>query len=193
MILKRLCDIAFAVFWLVLTAPIMAVVAICIKLDSPGPILYVPKMVGYRGALFPFFRFRTMSLNDSAGNDHHMFTRVGRLIRNYSLDHIPTLVNILLGDLTIVGPRPMEVDRVDMHDPIWKQYFHVKPGYINYAVLKMGKSWTPSRISDPERNQELEIEYISKRSTLFDGYIFARSMYAFIKSKGNIKARKAPD
>jgi lipopolysaccharide/colanic/teichoic acid biosynthesis glycosyltransferase len=192
--LRRLFDVLFALIWWTLTAPAMLIIAICIKLDSPGPILYIPKMVGYKGTVFPLFRFRTMYIDrftDRNGDDR--VTHVGHFIRNYSLDHLPTLINLLTGDITIIGPRPMEGDRVDLHDPRWQTYFEVKPGLFSYAVLKMGKSWTPSRVSHPERNQELEMEYIRKRSPRFDTYLLLRSLYAHIRSKGNVKARKEPD
>jgi lipopolysaccharide/colanic/teichoic acid biosynthesis glycosyltransferase len=192
--LRRLFDVLFALVWWTLTAPLMFIIAICIKLDSPGPILYIPKMVGHKGTVFPFFRFRTMYIDRLTDRDaDDRVTRIGRFIRNYSLDHLPTLINLLTGDITIIGPRPMEVDRVNLRDPRWQTYFQVKPGLFSYAVLKMGKAWTPSRVSHPERNQELEMEYISKRSPRFDTYLLLRSLYALITSKGNVKARKKPD
>jgi polysaccharide biosynthesis protein PslA len=192
--MRRPLDILFALFWWMLTAPVTLIVAICIKLDSPGPILYIPKMVGHKGTLFPLFRFRTMYIDRFTDLDaDERLTRVGRFIRNYSLDHLPILINLLTGDITIIGSRPMEVDMVDLRDPRWQSYFQVKPGLFSYAILKMGKSWAPNRVSHPEHNQELEMEYMSKRSLLFDAYLLARSLYAHIKSKGNVKARKEPD
>ena len=122
--LKRLFDLAWALFWLIVTAPVILVIAILIKLDSPGPVLYVPQMVGQNGKRFRLFRFRTMHIDKPTHlSPGERLTRVGRFIRNYSLDHLPTLVNILRGDLSAVGPRPMEPEVVDLQDPSWQKYF----------------------------------------------------------------------
>jgi lipopolysaccharide/colanic/teichoic acid biosynthesis glycosyltransferase len=87
----------------------------------------------------------------------------------------------------------MELALVDLNDPIWQRYLAVKPGLFNYAVLKLGSHWTPSRLTDPERNQQLELEYIKRRSWRFDITILWRSLGALLRSGGNIKARKPPD
>ena len=120
-------------------------------------------------------------------------TRVGKFLRNYSLDHFPMLINLLKGDLTLIGPRPMEIYVVDSSDPIWHKYFQVKPGIFNYAVLKLGKAWTPSRAINPALNQELELEYQDKRSLKSDLQLFLDTLRALIASRGNIKARSEPD
>lgn len=191
---KRLFDLIFALFFLTVAAPAIVVIAILIKLDSSGPVLYVPQMVGKSGKLFNLFRFRTMYVD---GSDHleqgKGFTRVGRFIRNYSLDHLPTLVNVLKGDITVVGPRPMEPQFVDLQDPTWQRYFQVTPGFFNYAVLKLGKTYGHSKAGNLPLKQELELEYIQKQSLMFDLQLFLRFVWAHIVSRGNVKARGKPD
>jgi len=169
----------------------MFIIALLIKRDSSGSIFYIPKMVGQHGRLFPLFRFRTMYADQHARAQS--FTPVGRFIRTYSLDHLPTLINLVLGHLTIIGPRPMELDIVDMRVPTWNTYFQIKPGLLNAAVLTLGKMWTPSRISHPEHNQTLELAYIQSQSGRGDLKLFMQFVYALITSKGNVKARKEPD
>jgi lipopolysaccharide/colanic/teichoic acid biosynthesis glycosyltransferase len=120
-------------------------------------------------------------------------TRVGRFIRNYSLDHLPTLLNLLKGDVSIIGPRPMEPEVVDLKDPTWQRYFQVKPGLFNYAVLKLGRTYGPSRSSNLGLKRELELEYIQRRSLASDLILFFRFVKAHVVSKGNIKARGKPD
>ena len=183
--MRRVIDLAFAIFWLIALSPIFLLIAIFMKIDSSGPILYAPPMIGQNGKIFSLLRFRVMS--------DQQLTRVGKFLRNYSLDHLPMLINLLNGDLTLVGPRPMEINAVDFQDPVWQQYFQVRPGIFNYAVLKLGKLWTPTRTSDPSLNQELELEYLQKRSARFDVQIFIESLRAFLISKGNIKQRSEPD
>jgi putative colanic acid biosynthesis UDP-glucose lipid carrier transferase len=107
--IRRLLDLAFALFWLTVTAPVMLTIVILIKLDSPGPVLYVPRMIGQDGRPFRLFRFRTMHVDRPAHlRPDERLTRIGHFIRNYSLDHLPALFNLLKGDLSVVGPRPME-------------------------------------------------------------------------------------
>ena len=103
------------------------------------------------------------------------------------------LFNLLIGDLTLIGPRPMELSKVDMHNPIWQDYFSVKPGLFNYAVLKLGNQWTARQQSHPEQNQQLEQLYGQHRSWRTDAGVFLQSVAALIRSRGNIKERKAPD
>lgn len=147
-------------------------------------------MVGWKGKVFPLFRFRTMHIDPDT---EQRFTRVGRFLRNYSLDHLPQLFNLLRGDLTIIGPRPMEVDAVNLQEPAWQQYVQAKPGLINYAIFKLGKEWTPSRSTRPELNQELELQYQKQRSIASDAKLFLQALWKFMASRGNIKARGDTD
>jgi lipopolysaccharide/colanic/teichoic acid biosynthesis glycosyltransferase len=191
---RRLFDLVLSLFCLVVAAPVILIIAILIKLDSPGPTLYVPQMVGKDGDLFRLFRFRTMHIDKPAHlSPEERLTRVGRFIRNYSLDHLPTLVNVLKGDISVIGPRPMEPEFVDLQDPTWQAYFQIKPGFFNYAVLKLGKTFGPSKANNLPLKQELELEYIQKQSLVFDLQLFFKFIWAHVVSGGNVKARGKPD
>jgi lipopolysaccharide/colanic/teichoic acid biosynthesis glycosyltransferase len=190
--MRRFVDVLVAILFLILTLPVMMILAMLIKFDSPGPVLYTPRMVGKNGKVFSLFRFRTM-LTTPVPDKQNRLTRVGSSTRNYSLDHLPMLLNLLLGDLTLVGPRPMEIEVIDILNPIWQKYFQVKPGLFNYAVLKLGKLWTPGRMGHPTLNQELELEYLQKRSIGLDLHLVIESLRSLITSGGNIKARGEPD
>ena len=134
-----------------------------------------------------------MSLSSPDGSSKQRLTRPGALIWDYSLDHLPTLINLLKGDLSITGPRPMETQVADMADPAWQQYFQGKPGLFNYAVLKLGKSWAASRVSRPGLNQSLELEYRERRSAISDLQLILQSLRGYVASRGNIKARGTAD
>jgi lipopolysaccharide/colanic/teichoic acid biosynthesis glycosyltransferase len=191
---KRMLDLIFALSCLIVATPAILAIAIFIKLDSSGPILYAPQMVGKSGKLFRLFQFRTMYVDGSNHLDQDKgFTRVGRFIRNFSLDHLPTLVNVLKRDISVVGPRPMEPEFVDLQDPTWQRYFQVRPGFFNYAVLKLGKTFGPSKASNLSLKRELELEYIQNQSLVFDVQLFLSFIWAHIVSGGNVKARGKPD
>ena len=158
---RRRFDLIFALSCLIIAAPAILIIAILIKLSSPGPVLYAPQMVGQNGRLFCLLRFRTMRVDPTARlSPDERLTRVGRFIRNYSLDHLPTLINILKGDIGVIGPRPMEPEFVDLQDPTWQRYFQVRPGFFNYAVLKLGNTFGHSTAGNLSLKRELELEYI---------------------------------
>jgi lipopolysaccharide/colanic/teichoic acid biosynthesis glycosyltransferase len=191
---KRLFDLIFALSCLIIAAPAILVIAVLIKSSSPGPVLYAPQMVGENGRLFRLLRFRTMRADETARlSPDERLTRVGRFIRNYSLDHLPTLVNILKGDIGVIGPRPMEPEFVDLQDLTWQRYFRVRPGFFNYAVLKLGRTFGHSKTDNLPLKQELELEYIQKQSFVFDLQLFLRFVWAHIASGGNLKMRGKPD
>jgi lipopolysaccharide/colanic/teichoic acid biosynthesis glycosyltransferase len=191
--LRRLVDLAVVVPLLVLLAPAMALIALLVRRDSPGPVLYVPAMVGQGGRLFPLLRFRTMRPGSSGATPEARLTRVGRVLRNSSLDHLPMLLNVLFGDMTLVGPRPMELAVVDLRDPTWRAYVRAKPGVVSSAVVRLGSGWTPSRSARPELNQRLELEYAARRGAWSDARLFGRGLMELLRSRGNLKARKPPD
>lgn len=186
--MKRAIDILFAIVGLLITAPLLTVIALLIKLGSSGPILYSSPMVGENGKVFSLFRFRTMTLGAE-----RKLTHVGRFIRNYSLDHLPTLINLFRGDITIIGPRAMEIGVVDFENQTWQWYLQLMPGLSNYAVLKLGKLWTPKRVSEPALNQELEIQYRQKKTAILDSHLFMQFLWAYIVSGGNVNSRVKPD
>lgn len=191
--MRRSIDIVFAIFWIIVTAPVFVLIVCLLRADSPGSVFYSPQMVGQNGKKFALLRFRTMIPGEPLLGNGQRLTRTGKLLRDYSLDHLPQLINLLMGDLTLIGPRPMELNVVNWQDPVWQQYFQAKPGLFNYAVIKLGKLWTPSRNSHPDLNQELEFEFQQKRSVTAELQLFSQFVRKFIASRGNIKARGEPD
>ena len=139
-------------------------IALLIKLDSPEPALYTPQMIGKGSKPFHLFRFRTMYVDKPAHlNAAEWLTRIGRFIRNYSLDHLPTLFNVLKGDLSVIGPRPTEPEFVDMQDPTWQRYFQVRPGIA--AAHCFGQSLPYYQVG------ELRIDTRKRRATLGERWV----------------------
>jgi exopolysaccharide biosynthesis polyprenyl glycosylphosphotransferase len=112
-VLKRVFDIAFSLFALVFTAPLAAIIAVCIKVSSPGPVLFKQDRVGLNGKVFGMYKFRTMRISPSGESDTKWTTaedprrtRVGAILRRTSLDELPQFLNVLMGNMSVVGPRP---------------------------------------------------------------------------------------
>jgi len=193
---KRLFDLAGATLLLLICAPLFLLVAIAIKLDSMGPVFFVQERVGFSKRRFRMMKFRTMSadaearmkdiehLNEKTGpifkmrNDPRV-TRVGRWLRKTSVDELPQLVNVLLGDMSIVGPRPLSVrDALRMEEAWQKRRFSVKPGLTCL--------WQVSGRSDLSFEQwmQLDLDYIDRWSLGLDASILLRTIPAIVMARG---------
>jgi len=204
---KRLLDILFSVFILLLFLPIIVIVAIAIKLDSKGPIFAdTPERVGRNGRLFKMYKFRSMvqnahdllredpefkklyetyKLGSYKLKDDPRITPVGRFIRKHSLDEVPQLVNILRGEMTLVGPRAYYPDELreqqkkypDTRDAV-KVVLSVKPGLTGY--------WQVSGRSEInfDKRIKMDAEYVKNRSILYDFSIILRTPWAMVSGKG---------
>ena len=144
-IIKRYLDIVLASVALALAWPIMTITALAIKLDSPGPVIFKQKRLGYHGREFDFYKFRSMVVNAehtgsgvySDKNDARV-TRVGRIIRATSIDELPQLVNILRGDMSCIGPRPPLTYHpwpIEKYTASQKRMFDVRPGVTGWAQV----------------------------------------------------------
>ena len=192
---KRLFDILSAIFGLLLILPLFPFIVLLIKLESPGPILFNQVRVGYKGRLFHCHKFRSMAvdaevqkqelkhLNEASGaafkiKDDPRITGVGRFLRRSSLDEFPQLFNVLMGDMTIVGPRPQIPSEVADYSPAQARRLLVKPGLTCL--------WQVSGRSQLDFNEwmELDQEYVRQRGLRFDLWVLARTLPAVIERKG---------
>ena len=134
---RRVMDLMLAFFGLLVFSPVFAILAIAVRLSSPGPIIFRQQRVGRMGQLFTIFKFRTMEAQPQAKgpsvtrHGDHRVTTVGRLLRRYKLDELPQLVNVLRGDMSLVGPRPKLPD----HQHRQAQYMPFRPGITGAATL----------------------------------------------------------
>jgi exopolysaccharide biosynthesis polyprenyl glycosylphosphotransferase len=189
--------IVSAVF-LILLAPLFAVIAILIKLDSRGPVFFVQERMGYNKRRFMMIKFRTMvadaearmqeieHLNEKEGpifkmkNDPRI-TRLGRFLRKTSLDEIPQFINVLLGDMSLVGPRPLSIrDALKLEVSWQKRRFSVRPGLTCI--------WQVSGRSNLsfEEWMKLDLEYIDHWSLLLDWRILLKTVPAVLTSRGAV-------
>ena len=186
---KRSFDVVLAILGLMLAAPLIVAVALALKLEGRGPVLHRSPRLGRGGHVIHLSRFRTMTEAPPNVPSEARLTPVGHFIRTYSLDDLPSLFHILLGDLSLVGPRPMEPHRVDLGDPTWQRILSVRAGLISYAILMLASAYNGSSMADKQR---LELEYVCQHSFLFDLRILAVALRDDLVSRGNIKLHGKP-
>jgi lipopolysaccharide/colanic/teichoic acid biosynthesis glycosyltransferase len=188
--MTRFLDILVGFLILIVAAPVLLVIIILIKCDSPGPVIYGSPRMGRNGKEFHLLRFRTVDIGKPAHlSMEERLTRMGSFIRNYSLDDLPNVFNVLKGDLSLVGPRPTEPERVDLTDQAWQKVLTIRPGYISWAILELASAYNTSPW--PLRLQ-FEEEYVQKKSLVFDIMVLRKAIQGLIASRGNIKARGTP-
>ena len=188
--MTRLLDLLIGSLFLIVATPLLLVIALLITCDSPGPIIYGSPRVGKNGKSFRLLRFRTVNISKPAHlSMDERLTRMGGFIRNYSLDDLPNVFNVLKGEMSVVGPRPTEPEIVDVNDPAWQKVLTVRPGAVSYAILELAVAYNTSPWS---LKLQLEEEYIQKKSIVFDLFVLRKAVQGLIASKGNVKARGVP-
>jgi lipopolysaccharide/colanic/teichoic acid biosynthesis glycosyltransferase len=172
----RALDIAISLAVLAVTAPVLALAALAIRLESRGPVLYRQRRVGLGGEPFDLWKLRTMVPQaETMGAGVYVLegdpriTRTGRLLRRFSLDELPNLVNVLKGDMAVVGPRPTVQEQVDRYTERQRRRLEVKPGITGWAQVN-GRTSLPW----PERI-ELDVWYVEHRSLRLDLKILAKT------------------
>lgn len=160
----RFFDFILSLVGLVVLAPIFIVLAIWIKIDSKGPVFYKQVRVGQNGIDFNLFKFRSMVVDAdkkgliTVGGRDPRITRSGYFIRKYKLDELPQLINVLLGDMSLVGPRPEVRKYVDLYTDEQQKVLSVKPGITDYASIEyMDENEILGKSNDPEKTYIEEI------------------------------------
>ena len=140
--MKRLFDFFAALFGLILVSPLLLLSALLIKLSSPGPVFYRGVRAGKGGTTFRMLKFRTMVVNadkiggPSTSGDDPRLTRVGKALRRFKLDELPQLLNVLVGEMSFVGPRPEVLDEVDLYTAEERHLLDVRPGITDWSSIK---------------------------------------------------------
>jgi len=181
----RALDILIAAAALVVLSPVLALAALAIRLESRGPVIYRHRRVGRGGRQFELLKLRTMVQGaETMGAGLYIedrdprITRSGRLLRRFSLDELPNLVNVLRGDLAIVGPRPTVSEQVDLYTDHQRRRLEVRPGITGWAQVN-GRASLPW----PERI-ELDVWYVEHRSLRLDLRILARTVKLLVTGRG---------
>lgn len=187
---KRFCDFFVSLVMLVLLSPVFLIIAAVVRLDSPGPIIYKQERVGMYGRTFTIYKFRTMY--EGAENatpllsvvDDPRVTRVGRFLRKYRLDELPQFVNILKGDMALVGPRPERryfIDQIMERAPYYCLLYKVRPGLTSWGPIKVGYTDTIDKMIE---RLKYDIAYVENMSLLLDLRILCGTMKVLIDGRG---------
>lgn len=194
--IKRVIDVILASVALILLSPLFAIIAIAIKIDSKGPVFFAHKRIGKNGKIIKLYKFRSMVINAEEliksftpeqmreykenyklTNDPRI-TKVGKFLRKTSLDELPQLINIINGDLSIIGPRPVVADELEKYGVNKDKFLSVTPGLTGYWAAN-GRSNTTY-----EQRMEMELYYIDNLSLKMDIKVFFKTILSILKKEG---------
>ena len=188
--LRRTLDLAIAVPALVLSSPLLGLMCLAIRLDSPGPVIYRQRRIGRNGRPFTIYKLRTMvdgaeRIGSGLVLQEHdeRITRVGRLLRRYSLDELPNLWNVVRGEMSIVGPRATLPYQVEQYSERQRRRLALKPGITGWAQVN-GRASLPW-----EQRIELDLWYLEHRSLRLDLKIIARTVLLVARGHGIHRGR----
>ncbi len=196
--IKRTIDIFLSLLGLIILSPIFLIIAIAIKIDSKGPVFFLHNRIGKNGKSIKIYKFRTMCDNAEDMiknfNEEQMrefkenykltndprITKVGKFLRKTSLDELPQILNILKGELSIIGPRPIVEEELEKYGPNKTKFLSVKPGLTGYWQAN-GRSNTTY-----EERMQMELYYVDKMSFWLDIKIFFKTFIVVLKKEGAV-------
>jgi sugar transferase (PEP-CTERM system associated) len=189
--IRRALDVGLSLIGLILSAPLMGLAALSIKLDSEGPVFFRQDRVGKDGKIFVLYKFRSMRVDAEhitgpvwASEDDPRVTRVGRLLRKFRLDETPQMFNVLLGDMSFIGPRPERpvfVEQLKEQIPLYALRFTVKPGITGWAQVKYPYA---STVEDTLEKLQYDLHYIKNISIFLDLLILLKSIQVVLFGRG---------
>lgn len=195
--IKRLFDIIASGIGLIILSPIFLIMSLWIKLDSKGPVFYMQTRVGRGNKDFKLFKFRSMRIGSdkkgliTIGGKDPRVTRSGYYIRKYKLDELPQLINVLIGDMSLVGPRPEVRKYVDLYTPEQMHVLDVKPGITDLASIRYrNENELLEKVNDPEQyyrevimqdKLKLNLQYLQDHSFIYDIKLIIRTFWSIVK------------
>ncbi|GMU97200.1 MULTISPECIES: sugar transferase [Ignavibacterium] len=184
--LKRFTDILFSIIVLLFTLPFFIIAMIAIKLDSKGPVFFIHERTGYKGKPFKMIKFRGMIDNALAfgpeltqENDPRI-TRIGKILRRTSFDEVPQFINVLKGEMSIIGPRPEIISITNNYNDFQRKVFEFKPGITGISQINGRQKLTP------EQRTKMEIDYYENENFWDDLKIVLKTFSVILTNEGNI-------
>lgn len=188
--LKHTADLLFALLSLIFLSPFMVILAIIIRVSGRGPVIYSQDRIGKQGKPFSIYKFRSMVYDAEkggpmlAGTNDEKVTRIGSFIRKYRIDEIPNLINVLKGDMSLVGPRPERqffIDQIIKKAPEYTELQRVKPGVTSWGQVKYGYA---STVGEMIERLHYDLYYMKHRSLWFDLKIILYTAGTVLRGKG---------
>lgn len=182
LVVKRVLDLIFAVFFLIIFSPIMLIASIAIKMDSQGPVLFKQQRPGKDCRIFTIYKFRTMQVETEKDgkvlSDFERMTKVGSFLRKTSIDELPQLINIIRGEMSFIGPRPLLVQYLELYSPEQMRRHEVRPGISGWAQVngRNAISW--------EEKFKYDVWYVDNLSIILDMKIVFLTINNLLKRKG---------
>lgn len=184
--IKRFSDIVISLISLIFTFPIFVLSAIAIKLESKGPVFFIQKRAGLNGKAFDMLKFRGMIDNalkygpELTQQNDPRITKVGRFLRRTSIDELPQLINVLKGEMSIIGPRPEILSITSKYSEEHKEVFKYVPGITGYSQINGRQMLTP------QQRTEMEIDYYNNETFWSDIKIAYKTIFVVISNEGNL-------
>ncbi|MBT8394333.1 MAG: sugar transferase [Bacteroidia bacterium] len=194
--LKRIFDVTFSFLGLIILLPLHLIISVLIKLDSPGPVLYVQDRVGLHNSDFKIYKYRSMFVDSdklgliTLGEDESRITKIGFYLRKYKIDEFPQLINVLIGNMSFVGPRPEIRKYVNYYSKDDMEILKIKPGVTGYASIKyINETEILEQSVDPEKVYIEEIMpdkiklnkiYIKKSNLFIDFVLIVRTLFRMV-------------
>lgn len=187
---KRLFDFFCSFFGLVVLSPVFLIVYISLRLQKDGSVIFKQERIGYKGKPFNIYKFRTMCTDSEsdgmpqlAVKGDERLTKVGKFLREHHLDELPQLFNVLVGDMSFVGPRPERqyfIDMIRKENPDYDYIYMMRPGVTSMATIYNGYTDTLEKMLI---RLEMDLEYLQKRSLLLDLKIIVTTVLNIVKGK----------
>ena len=188
--LKQTGDILIAILSLVVLSPFILILSILIKISGRGPVIYSQDRIGKNGKPFVIYKFRSMKYDAESGEpllsgiSEERITRIGRFLRKYRIDEIPNFINVIRGEMSVVGPRPERqffIEKIVIRNPEFNELLKVKPGITSWGQVKYGYA---SHVDEMLERLEYDLYYIKNRSLWFDIKIILYTLGTIVKGKG---------
>jgi lipopolysaccharide/colanic/teichoic acid biosynthesis glycosyltransferase len=188
--IRRITDPFLSVIILIAICPLIVIIVAVIKISGRGPVIYTQDRIGKNGKPFLIYKFRSMKYNSEhggpllSGGSEERVTNFGRFLRKYRIDEIPNFINVIKGDMTIVGPRPERqffIDQIVLTEPEYIELQKVKPGITSWGQVKFGYA---SNVEEMVERARYDLFYLKNRSMWFDLKILICTLGVIVKGKG---------
>jgi lipopolysaccharide/colanic/teichoic acid biosynthesis glycosyltransferase len=183
-------EYSVTVLFLIILTPVIVILATIIKLSGRGPVIYSQKRIGKEGKQFDIYKFRSMHFGNEEGislitdRKDKRITQMGRFMRKYKFDEIPNLINVLKGEMSIIGPRPEQqfyIDQILKIEPRYRKLQSIKPGITSWGQVKYGYA---SNVDEMIKRMEYDLFYLANRSLWFDLKIALLTIAVVFRGKG---------